>query len=110
MIMTRIFAALLGMIMLTSLSGCTWVKLKPQGERVRILTPAEITQCKYLGRVTSNTAATIGFIARGRSTIQEEVYRLARNNAGDMGGDTIVPTGPLIEGEQTFNIYRCINP
>jgi hypothetical protein len=95
---------------MASVSGCSWVELKPQGEKVRILTPQEVSRCKYLGRVTSNTAATVGIFARSREKIQEEVYRLGRNNAGDMGGDTIVPTGPLIEGEQTFNVYRCINP
>ncbi len=42
--------------------------------------------------------------------MQEEVNRLSRNNAADMHGDTIVPLGPLIDGEQGFNVYRCINP
>jgi hypothetical protein len=31
---------------------------------------------------------------------------LARNRAAD-SGDALVATGPVVEGEQTFNIYRC---
>ncbi|WP_255210750.1 DUF4156 domain-containing protein [Methylogaea oryzae] len=53
---------------------------------------------------------SIGFIARSKEAVQEEVNRLSRNNAADMHGDTIVPLGPLIDGEQGFNVYRCINP
>jgi hypothetical protein len=106
----RLLTLVLGGAIAFLVSGCTWVELKPQGEKIRMLTPPEVGRCKYLGRITSNTAATIGIFARSKDTVQEEIYRLARNNAGDMGGDTIVPTGPMIDGEQSFNVYRCINP
>ncbi len=99
-----------GLLSAALLSACTWVELKPQGEKVRILAAQEVRRCKELGRVSAVTAAKIGFIARDKGTIQAEVYRLARNNAGDMGGDTIVTSGPLIDGEQPFKVYRCINP
>lgn len=94
----------------TTLIGCTFVSLTPTGEKVRILSLAEVSRCTHVGRVSSNTKASIGFIARGKESVQEEVYRLSRNNAADMKGDTIVPLGPLIDGEQAFNVYRCINP
>ncbi len=110
MMMARLLKTLVGAALAGSLASCTWVDLKPQGEKVRQLAPQEVRRCKLLGHVTTSTAATIGFIARGKSTVQEEVNRLARNNAGSMGGDTVVPTGPLLEGEQSFNVYRCINP
>lgn len=92
------------------LSGCTWVDLKPQGEKVRVLSLQEVGRCKELGRVSTNTLDKVGFIARPKSAVQEEIYRLSRNNAASMGGDTIVPSGPLIDGEQPFKVYRCINP
>ena len=93
-----------------ALAGCVWVDVKPQAEKVRILTAAEVGRCKPLGKITSNTADTVWIFTRGKSTVQEELSRLARNHAGGMEGDTVVPTGPAIEGEQTFNVYRCINP
>ncbi|HLF98518.1 MAG TPA: DUF4156 domain-containing protein [Methylococcaceae bacterium] len=93
-----------------ALSACSFVNLSPGGDKVRLLRLDEVGRCTHLGRVTSNTKATVGFIARNRDTVQEEVNRLARNNAADMGGDSIVPLGPMIEGEQGFNVYRCINP
>ena len=51
----------------------------------------------------------IGFIAHGKDSVQEEVNFLARNNAADMGGNTRIASGPLIDGEQAFKVYRCIN-
>ncbi len=92
------------------LSGCTWVDLKPKAEKVRVLDPQEVGRCKEVGRVVANTKDKIGFIARSKDTVKEEVDRLARNNAADLGGDTIVPSGPLINGEQPFKVYRCISP
>ena len=92
------------------LTACSFVKLAPGGEKVRILSLDEVGRCINLGHVNSKTKASIGFIARSKETVQEEVYRLSRNNAADMKGDTIVPLGPLIDGEQGFNVYRCINP
>lgn len=110
MLMKRIVTIGAGVLLAGSLAACTWVELKPQAEKVRVLSPYEVGRCKLLGNVTSNTAATIGFIARGKSTVQEELYRLARNHAAGMGGDTVVAKGPMMEGEQSFNVYRCINP
>lgn len=95
---------------LLALSGCSFVDLTPAGDKVRLLRLDEVGRCTHLGRVTSNTKATVGFIARNRETVQEEIHRLARNSAAEMAGDTIVPLGPMIEGEQGFNVYRCINP
>ena len=100
----------LGLLSVGLLAACALVELKPQGEKVRILAAQEVGRCKELGRVSTNTAAKVGFIARPKGDVQEEVYRLARNNAADMGGDSVVALGPLIEGEQAFKVYRCINP
>ncbi|MFZ4701486.1 MAG: DUF4156 domain-containing protein [Candidatus Methylumidiphilus sp.] len=99
-----------GLLSAGLMQGCAWVDLKPQGEKVRILAAQEVGRCKELGRVSATTAAKVGFIARPKGDVQEEVYRLARNNAADMGGDTVVAIGPLIDGEQLFKVYRCINP
>ena len=108
--MARLLKILAGAALAGAFAGCAWVDLKPQGEKVRVLSPQEVGRCKLLGHVTADTTATIGFIARSKSAVQEEVNRLARNNAGGMGGDTVVPKGPMLEGEQSFNVYRCINP
>ena len=93
--------------MLWMMSGCTWVDLKPQGQSVRIVTERDVKQCKQIGHVTSNTTATLGYIPRDDESVHEELRRLGRNYAGDMGGNAIVPTGSPVNGEQSFNVYHC---
>lgn len=110
MTVTRLIRSTIGLLLAGGLAACAWVELKPQAEKVRVLSAYEVGRCKLLGNVTSTTAATIGFIARSQSTVQEELDRLARNHAAGMGGDSIVPKGPMREGEQSFNVYRCIIP
>ncbi len=104
----KCFAA--GMAAAFFLAGCSWVDLTPAAEKVRVLEPQEVASCREVGRVVAKTKAKIGFIARSRDTVDEEVERLARNNAADLGGDTLVPSGPLVDGERSFKVYRCINP
>ena len=99
-----------GLLAASMMPGCTWVHLKPQAEKVRILAAQEVGQCREVGRVITTTKDKIGFIPRYKDSVQEEVNFLARNNAADMGGDTLVASGPLVDGEQAFKVYRCINP
>jgi hypothetical protein len=101
--------AIWGMVlsMLGMISGCAWVDLKPQGQNVRIVTERDVKQCKQIGHVTSNTTATLAYIPRDDESVHEELRRLGRNYAGDMGGNAIVPTGSPVNGEQSFNVYHC---
>lgn len=92
-----------------ALVGCSFVELKPQAQKVRILAPQEVRNCRHLGKVTATTASAIAFIPRSRDSITEEIQNLARNHAASMNGDSIVAASPLVEGEQSFEVYRCIN-
>ena len=44
------------------------------------------------------------------SAFAEELRIVARNSAARMGGDTIVPLTVIEEGQQTFVVYKCVNP
>ncbi len=96
-------------LLVTTLAGCAWVSLNPGGERVRVLQPEEVTVCQKLGRTTASTNTTVlGFIGRSYPTVAEEVQYLARNEAANMGGDSVAPEGGIENGRQTFGVYRCI--
>jgi hypothetical protein len=90
--------------------GCTWVKLSPEGEKARVLTEAEVVSCKKLGTTTVSLKATIAGIERSAEKVQKELEVLARNRAMDLEGDTVVPLTEIEDGQQTFSVYRCINP
>ena len=98
---------ILGAAML--LSACSSLKLTDGGEKVRVLEPAEVSTCKNMGRTNTSVTARV-IIERPADTIAEELSIVARNSAARMGGDTIVPLTIIENGEQTFVVYKCINP
>jgi len=91
------------------ISGCASVKLSSGGEKVRILSPNEVSSCKLLGK-TSNSVTAKVVVKRPIETIESELTIMGRNSASDMGGDTIVPLTVVSDGKQSFNIYKCIDP
>jgi len=94
-----------------SLSACaTGLKLSADGEKVRVLDPSEVGSCRELGKTNNSVAWQVVGIARPDDTVSRELRVLARNSASRMGGDTIVPLTVIEKGEQTFVVYKCVNP
>lgn len=91
------------------LSACSTLKLTEGGEKVRVLEPSEVSSCKNLGRTNTSVTAKVLF-ERPESTVAKELLIVARNSAANMGGDTIVPLTIIENGQQTFVVYKCINP
>jgi len=89
------------------LSACTWVELTPQGEQVQVATMEAVAGCKSVGKTTVSTLAKLGGLNRYQESMQDELNRLARNSAVQLGGDTVVPITEIEEGKQVFAVYRC---
>ncbi|MGM0632868.1 MAG: DUF4156 domain-containing protein [Pseudomonadota bacterium] len=107
MIGKRLFIAMILPTLL--LAGCRteWVQLTPEGEAVTLATSADVDECQRIGASTVNALDSIGFVQRSARQLQNELVRLARNEAGDMGGDHIVPESVITDGRQSFGVYRC---
>lgn len=95
------------MISALVLSGCTWVDLTPAGETVELMQATDVTNCRRMGRVTARSQDEIVRIDRSSEKLQNELLVLARNEAGAMGGNAIVPESVIIEGSQIFAVYDC---
>lgn len=97
------------LLLAASLAGCRteWVQLTPEGEQVSLAAPAEVADCRRLGTATVNAADSIGFVQRSARQLQDELVRLARNEAGMMEGNRIVPESTIADGRQTFGVHRC---
>lgn len=93
---------------LSLLSGCTFVDLTAQGEKVRVLQANEVTHCQYVGKTTAETTAKVAGVRRHPNAINFELQALARNGAQNLGGDTVVADAPENNGRQVFSVYRCI--
>lgn len=92
------------------ISGCASVKLSSGGEKVRVLSPNEVSSCKLLGKTSNTVTDKVVVVKRPIETIESELMTMGRNSASDMGGDTIVPLTVVADGKQSFNIYKCVDP
>ncbi len=96
------------LILIAGSTGCTWVKLAPEAEATHVGATDELEGCKKVGSTKARTKARIGFIARSDKKVNEELKTLARNDAPELGGNTVVPDGPVnADGMQRFTVYDC---
>ena len=92
------------------ISACSGISLTDDGEKVRLLDPGEVSSCRELGKTNTSVTATVAGIERPEDTIAKELQTIARNGAARMNGDTIVPLTIVEAGQQTFMVYKCVDP
>lgn len=92
---------------LAVITGCTWVQLTDEGAGVRLAGIPNVANCQRIGRATAQTLSEIVSVERGGGRLQSELLTLARNEAGRMGGNTIIPESLIQEGQQDFGVYSC---
>lgn len=97
-----------GLLLLAAgvLTGCTWIKLTDAGAGVMQGTPDSVQDCQLVGNVTASTQDRV-VMRRSMGKVSEELIVMARNEAPIVGGDTVVPSGPAVDGRQDFQVYRC---
>ena len=92
------------------LSSCAWVKVSSIGESVRLVQSTQtVESCKRLGNVNAKVVGKVIF-ERDAEKVASELADLARNEAGLMGGDTIVPITEIYDGRRRFAVYQCFQP
>lgn len=88
--------------------GCTWVALAPDADHVRIAASEPLDGCTRVGTTKARTKLRIGIFVRSDAKVAKELETLARNDAPELGGNTIVADGPIdSDGMQRFSIYDC---
>ena len=94
--------------LLVILSSCnSWVQVTSEGESVSLASGNETANCQRVGSAQAQTLSRLVVVERGGERLQDELLRLARNEAGDLGGNVIVPESVIEEGRQSFGVYRC---
>ncbi|HSG87893.1 MAG TPA: DUF4156 domain-containing protein [Pseudomonadales bacterium] len=88
------------------LSGCTWVELTDAGLAVTVVDAAP-DNCAVVGRISTNTQAEVAGIARNADRIADELEWLARNEAADLGANTLLPTSEISGGRRNFDALNC---
>lgn len=89
-------------------SGCAWVALTPDAANVHVESTDRIGDCELVGTTKARTKSNVGIFARSEEKVAEELATLARNDAPELGGNTVVAEGPVSnDGTQRFSIYAC---
>lgn len=103
----RVRGLALPLSLLLGLAGCAHVELSSGGEAVDIVQPEIVAACQKVGTASASTKPRIWMFARSDETIRDELTTLARNEAAKLGGNALVPTSPIEEGRQSYDVYRC---
>lgn len=92
-----------------ALGGCasSMIGVQPGADQVAVARPDQVAQCKEIGKTTVSVLAEVGFISRGVANVDANLQQLARNEAVNQGGDTVVPGERPEVGKRTFTIYKC---
>ncbi len=97
--------------LVVTLGACaSTIKLTEEGKKVRVLEPGEVASCRKIGNTNTSVTWAIAGIERPEEAVGADLRKVASNSAARMGGDTIVPLTVIDRGEQTFVVYKCVNP
>ena len=69
--------------------------------------PDALGQCRKVGSTTVSVLDKVAGIPRSYKKLSDELATLARNEAPNLGGDTVVPAGEIINGQRMFDVYDC---
>jgi hypothetical protein len=106
MVMNRLIY--MSAVLLIALSGCTWVALEDSGKRIRVVSSAsEVEGCENKGEITASVRDKVAFVNRDAAKVNDEVEALARNQAAELGADTIRAASELDHGSKRFDAFRC---
>lgn len=89
------------------LSACTFVKPNERGAQVKLAEAAEVGHCRKVGTTTVSVLDKVAGVPRSYTTLGEELANLARNEAPNLDGDTIVPVSDIVNGQRQFDVYDC---
>ncbi len=88
-------------------ASCTWVEPDAHGKQVHVAYGKDLGACTKKGTVTVSVKSKVGFYERNDLKVRDELESLARNEATELGADTVQALGEPIEGEQKFGAYDC---
>ena len=91
-----------------TLGACPWVKMEPEGARVRVLAADALTDgCTARGEIGVSVKDKVGLYRRNDLKVRDELETMARNEATGLSADAIKPLEEPIHGEQRFAAFRC---
>ena len=106
--MNQLKITVAGLLVLAGGYGCTWVALEDSGKRVRVVaSAAEVEGCESKGEITASVRDKVAFVSRDPAKVNDELEALARNQAAELGADTVRGASEMDNGSKRFDAFRC---
>ncbi|KFN44184.1 DUF4156 domain-containing protein [Arenimonas oryziterrae] len=98
----------LSLALVLSLSACTFVKMGPGGEQVKVVAAnKDLAACEKRGEIEVSVKDRLGPYSRDALRVRDELETLARNEAPGLKADTVQPRTEPKDGVQRFTAFRC---
>jgi len=91
-------------------AGCKMVPVDEGSEDIRVIDAAEASACTRVGNGKFSVLDKVIGISRSREKIENDLVKLARNEALEMGANAVLPEGEIEKGQRRFGMYRCPTP
>lgn len=101
----RHMPAIATVLLVGTLSACTFVYMAPSAAKVNVL--ASAPSCEKRGEARVSVRHRVGFYERSEAQVRDELETLARNEAHGVGADSISPLNPPADGAQRWALWRC---
>jgi hypothetical protein len=91
------------------LGGCssTMIGERLGADQVVLAEATQVSKCKSLGRTTLSVLSSLGPITRSAEAVEDNLLQMARNEAVDKGGDTVVKGASMEYGKRSYEIFKC---
>lgn len=106
---SKAMLAITAVTVVTVLSACSnaLIDKRVGADLVKVADANQVANCQFKSKVTINVLSKVGFINRSSDNVEENLLKMARNEAIDAHGDTVVKGERADVGTQTFSIYKC---
>lgn len=88
-------------------AGCQMVPVEEGSEKVRVIEEAEANSCERVGNTKVKVLEKVMFMGRSEEKMANDLAKLARNEAVEMGANAVMAEGEITEGSRRFGVYRC---
>jgi hypothetical protein len=96
------------LISLGMLSACSFVKMAPGGDAVKVAAIGkDLSACEKRGDISVSVKDRLGPYERDALRVKDELEVLARNEAPGLKADTVQAIAPVSDGSQKWRAYRC---
>ena len=94
-------------LILITLSACSFVEQKPGSENVVVTTKDQVSSCTSIGKSRVTVLSEIGFADLMESYVAEKLDLMGKNAGIDQGGNTVVKLEEPEPGVAVYGIYKC---